>query len=61
MRWFFLEVDFLDEYSFIVIDDFNVYVFGCVSVEDLFVKGYDIIGKVIVFLGERFKLMCVGL
>lgn len=57
-----MEVDFLDEYSsFIVIDDFNVFVFGCVIVEDLFVKGYDIIVKVIVFLGERFKLICVGL
>lgn len=56
-----MEVGFLDEYSFIVIDDLNVCVFGCVIVEDLFVKGYDIIVKVIVFLGERFKLICVGL
>jgi len=44
----------------IVTDDFSVYVFGRVTSEDLFVKGYDIIGKTIATLGERFKLTSVG-
>lgn len=50
----------LDEHSPIVTDDFNVCVFGRVTAEDLFVKGYDIIAKAIAFLEERFKLTCVG-
>ena len=55
------EADPLDEHSSpIVTDDFNVFVFGRVIAEDLFVKGYDIIAKAIASLGERFKLTCVG-
>lgn len=54
------EPGFLDERSLIAADDFNVYVFGRVTSEDLFVKGYDIIGKAIATLAERFKLTCVG-
>lgn len=41
-------------------DEFSVHVFGRVTCEDLCVKGYDIIGKAIGTLGERFKLVCVG-
>ena len=48
------------EPGLIVTDDFNVYVFGRVTSEDLFVKGFDIIGKAIASLGEGFKLICVG-
>ena len=50
----------LAEHGPIVTDDFSVCMFGRVTAEDLFVKGYDIIGKAIASLGERFKLTCVG-
>lgn len=35
--------------------------FGRLIFEDIFVKGFDVIVKVIVFLGEGFKLIIVGL
>ena len=41
-------------------DEFSVFMIGRVTFEDLFVKGYDIIGKAIASLGERFKLTVVG-
>ncbi|KAL9956883.1 hypothetical protein ACROYT_G038436 [Oculina patagonica] len=50
----FPELSSVDEH------EFSVFLFGRVTFEDLYVKGYDIIGKAIASLGESFKLTVVG-
>lgn len=40
--------------------EFSVFVFGRLTLEDLSVKGFDVIAKAIAFLGEGFKLTIVG-
>ncbi|KAJ7315264.1 hypothetical protein OS493_038837 [Desmophyllum pertusum] len=41
-------------------EDFFVFVFGRMTFEDRYVKGFDIIAKAVASLGEKFKLTCVG-
>ena len=40
--------------------EFKVFVFGRLQIEDLKVKGLDIIGKAVASLEMKFKLICVG-